>query len=135
MKAALLTVACVALLASTASAKNVKVYVFVTKTGATAGLLEGLAPAALMDSAGDVASAVNGFSTGLTSTTHRTEARIVVEVVGREEVQGEFRVHAQVTIDGRAVDVTGTSTHQWKHAAAQIVEQLEGWVKAHPDAK
>jgi hypothetical protein len=135
MKACLLAAALAFVLASTASARNAKVYIFVKPTGRIEGLVSGAAPASLMDSANDLWTALGEAGTGLTRTKKRDEARVVVQVLRREEVQGEFRVHVHVTLDGQDADLVGTSTHQWKLAAWQIADQLEAWAKAHPAAK
>jgi hypothetical protein len=120
-------------IAAPAAAKNAKVYIFV----APEGRVEGAVPSALLDSATDLRESIDGSRRGgLAFTKHRAKARIVVQITSREEVAGgELRVHAHVTFDGRDADLIGTSTHQWKFAAAQIGMQLFAWRKAHPDPK
>jgi hypothetical protein len=132
MKVCVLLVAVLLSIAAPSYAKNAKVYVFVAPEGRIDGFLDGAAPAPLTDSAGDLRDAITrGEYNGLTVTAKRLDARILVQVMSREEVEGEFRVHAHITIDGREADLIGTSTHQWKQAARQIVDQLSAWAKAH----
>ena len=51
-------------------------------------------------------------------------------MTSREEVQGEYRVHVHVTTKGgHTADLTGTSNHQWKQSANDLVQQLSEWAK------
>lgn len=136
MKACLVAALLLAI-AAPAAAKNAKVYIFVAPEGRVEGLVGGAVSAALLDSATDLRESIEGSRRGgLAFTKHRAEARIVVQITSREEVAGgELRVHAHVTLDGQDADLIGTSTHQWKFAAAQIGMQLFAWRKAHPDPK
>jgi hypothetical protein len=62
-------------------------------------------PRALADSVNDLRDMINGgITNGLRQTNKRAEARIVVEVTSREDVQGELRVHVHVTADGLRSD-------------------------------
>jgi hypothetical protein len=90
-------------------------------------------PRTLTDSALDLQIAISGgLTNGLAVTHKQSNAAIVVQVTSREEVQGEYRVHVHVTtIDGHAADLTGTSTHQWKLSADDLIEQLANWAHAH----
>ncbi len=131
MQAALLTVACVLLLAPSAAAKNVKVYVFAAPVGAS-GSFAGVPPAALQESVADLIVAIRGSArNGLADTATRADAGLLVEITAREEVNGERRVHARVTLpDGHPADLTGASTHHWQAAADAIAAQLATWVHA-----
>jgi hypothetical protein len=129
----LLVIVALLAIAVPASAKNVKVYIFVAAEG-TSDTFSGFTPAALRDSADDLEHAIGGSQrNGLTTTKKRAEARIVVQIMAREEVDGEMRVHGQVTVDGHTEAVTGTSTHRWVFAAYQLAGQLAAWAKAHPE--
>jgi hypothetical protein len=134
MKTTLITGAIVALLVvlsvvqpSAAIFGSTKVYVFAAAEGADTFQA---VPRALLDSVHDLRGVLAGG--GLRETSHRDQARIIVQVMSREEVQGEMRVHVHVTADGHAADLTGTSVHQWKQAAIDLADQLSDWVKAHP---
>jgi hypothetical protein len=132
MKACLFAVAFVLAIASTSFAKSVKIFVFVAATNDASTFLGGFASRTLVNSAEDLRNAI-GHLRYITNTGKRDEAVIVVQVASREEVQGEFRVHAHATFtDGQTADLTGTSSHQWKQSALSIAEQLAYWVHAHP---
>jgi hypothetical protein len=119
-------------LASIASAKNAKIYVFVAAEG-TDGFQ--VAPRTLMDSARDLAWEF-GPLRGIAQTKKRDEADLVLQITSREEVGGEFRVHAHITTrKGHESELTGLSTHQWKYCAEDIAKQLAGWARAHRDEK
>ena len=131
MKACLFAVAFVLAIASTSFAKSAKIFVFAAATIEPGSFLGGFASKTLADSAEDLRSAI-GHLRYITTTEKRDEAVIVVQVTSREEVQGEFRVHAHATFtDGQTADLTGTSSHQWKQSAGAIAEQLAYWVHAH----
>jgi hypothetical protein len=128
MKACLFAVAFVLAIASTSFAKSIRIFVFVAPTNAPSTFLGGFASRTLADSAVDMRNAT-GSLRYITNTGKRDEAAIVVQVTSREEVQGEFRVHAHATFtDGQTADLTGTSSHQWKQGARDIAEQLAYWV-------
>jgi hypothetical protein len=132
MKACLVSVAFVLAIASPSLAKSVKVFVFVAATIEPDSFLGGFGSRTLDDSAEDLRRAISGLRY-ITNTRKRDEALIVVQVTSREEVQGEFRVHAHATFtDGQTADLTGTSSHQWKQGALAIAEQVAYWVHAHP---
>lgn len=87
-------------------------------------------PQTLTESVQDLQGAIDGgITNGLAVTTTRERALVVVRVTSREKVQGEYRVHAHVTIDGHVADFTGTSTHQWRHSAEDLTHQLSEWAK------
>jgi hypothetical protein len=90
-------------------------------------------PRALADSVKDLRDKIgHGLWDILNVTDKRDAAQIVVQVTSREEIQGEYRVHVHVTtIDGHQSDLTGTSTHQWKQSADDLVQQLSEWAKTH----
>jgi hypothetical protein len=128
MKACGFVVACVLCLAATASAHNAKVYISVQAEGA-----DGFQAASqtLLDSVRDLRHAIKEWQY-ITETDRRTEAALDVRITGREEVQGELRVHVHVTTrDGLETDLTGASVHQWKQAAKDIARQLSAWAHGH----
>ncbi len=111
---------------------DVLVYVFAAPAGSDT--FQAI-PRALSDSVTDLQRWMNTGSLfgGLHTTRAREKARIVVQITAREAVDGEFRVHAHVTADGHASDLVGTSTHQWKQSAGDLVDQLAAWAHAHPE--
>jgi hypothetical protein len=113
------------------ASNDVKVFVFAVAEGTDNFLTQSPSPP-LAASVGDIRRAIQD-ARGVTDTPQRKDAVIVVQVVGREEVNSEYRVHGQVTmIDGRTKALTGTSTRQWRQSARQIVQQLTNWVNANP---
>lgn len=115
-------------LASTTSATNAKVYVFVAPQGADGFQTT---PQRLTDSATDLMWEIHR-ARGVAFTKQQDKADLVVQVTGREEVQGEYRVHVHVTArDGHQADLTGASAHQWQQSAGDIAQQLSTWAKAH----
>lgn len=93
------------------------------------------ANAAIQDSVMDIARAFNKeFGWGdMKLVTKREKAKIFMQVVGREEANGTYVVHATATYGDHTFNMTGTSTHQWKQSAAQIAQQLQDWIKANRD--
>ncbi len=58
-------------------------------------------------------------------TDKRSEAEFLVRLTGREEARGEYRVYVHLTTrDGRQVELTGTSAHQWRQSADDLATQL-----------
>jgi hypothetical protein len=129
--------AVVLLLVTTPSyaAKHFKVFVFAGAEEPGGSFLGELVSARLADSVTDIRRRIPRrqmpYVDWLVLTNTRADAAILVQVVGREELDGEYRVHVHVTIGDREADLTGSSTHQWKKSAEQIVEQLTNWVEAH----
>jgi hypothetical protein len=127
----LLVVAILSLVAtSSAFGSNAKVFIFAAPVGTTADFLGGFVPVALRDSVEDFRREIRGIR-GIAFTTHREDALFVVQALSREEVNGEYRLSAHVTSEGREADLMGTSTHQWKQCAEQILRQIASWAKAH----
>lgn len=111
------------------AAEKVKIFVFAEPDANGLGTV----PASLVDSVKDIQFAID--QVGLVrhwGTKHRADAAVVVRVLGREEINGEYRVRAHVAArNGHEVDVAGTSAHQWKKAAVDLVDQIMTWVKAN----
>jgi hypothetical protein len=128
MKAAM--VAVVLAVAAIAAAKPLLVYVYVEPAG-PAGFQ--VVPTPLMDSAKDLRAALDGGGSPFYFTPKPEKAAIRVEITAREEVDGEYRVHVHVTTrDGSQADLTGTSTHQWKLCATELIRQFVAWAQTHP---
>jgi hypothetical protein len=91
--------------------------------------------AGIQDSVMDIARVFNGdFGWGVMKlVTKREKAKIFMQVVGREEVNGNYVVHARATFKDHTFDLTGTSVHQWKQSADQIARQLADWIKVNRD--
>jgi hypothetical protein len=120
------------LVVSLNAAEHPKIFVFAAPERPADSFLEAAIPAALADSAGDVRRAIKDEIGGRYLTDRRADAAVLVQIMGREEVSGELRVHAHVTTrDGRATDVTGTSTHTWKQSGKVVGDRVTRWVKAN----
>jgi hypothetical protein len=94
-------------------ASSAKVFVFAAPEGTPDGFLGELVPSTLNDSVKDIRLAIfDRPHSGLTVriTDKRQDASIVVQVMGREEANGEYRVHVHVTIEGREADLTGSGS-------------------------
>ncbi len=111
---------------SAAIGAKTKVFVYTAVVNPDNGF-GGFVPPALRDSVNDIQGAFWQILR-LTNTKTRAEAVMIVEVVGREEVAGEFRVHVHITYDGREADYTGTSIHQWSRAAEAVAFQCAHWI-------
>ena len=61
----------------------------------------------------------------------RSQADMIVQVVGREEVNGACVVRARGIFKDHDFELKGSSTHQWKISAAQIADQLADWISAN----
>ena len=81
--------------AAFASAANVKVFVLAIPERPADAFLGGVPSQALTDSARDIRNKILDARNGLTCTKKRPNAAIVVEVVSREERDGEYRVHVE----------------------------------------
>jgi hypothetical protein len=130
MKAAV--VAVVLAVAAIAAGKPVRVYVYVEPAGPIGFQV---VPRPLMDSARDLRAVLDGGSSPLYFTPKPDKAAMRVEVTGREEVDGEYRVHVHVTTHDGGQDLTGTSTHQWKECATELVRQFVAWAQTHQVAR
>jgi hypothetical protein len=128
--------------ANVSAASKVKVFVFAGASGHAKVPVDGFidpspsADPSLTDSVQDLHWAIRAYFSGivtgvLENVSAREDATIVVQVVGREEVNGAYVVHARATFKDHQFDLTGGSTHQWKESAHQIAIQLAEWVRAH----
>lgn len=132
----LLTALCLTCLAATTvAAEPWKIFVFASPPIASDQFLGGFVSPALADSVDDLKSSMKHTDVFRNwGTNKREDAAFFVEVVGREEVNGEYRVHVKVTSrDGRSASITGASVHQWKQSADRIATQIITWVKANKD--
>jgi hypothetical protein len=135
MKAALLTVALVLAIdvpASAGCSGKTKVFVFTAPVNA-ADPFGGFVPATLRDSVQDIREAI-GQILNLKTTKTPADATPIIQVLSREEAQGEFRVHVHITYDGHETDMTGTATRRWHEAGETVAYQCSHCVKAHDDA-
>jgi hypothetical protein len=137
MKHLLLCLMMLAFGSANASAASVKVFVFAGPASQPARLADGFVDPSgtdhtLADSVTDIQYAVRGLRfRGLKSVDTRKRATLLVQVVGREEVNGAYVVHVRATFKGHQFDLTGAAAHQWRHSAQQIADQLSDWVRAN----
>jgi len=112
-------------------ADKVRIFVYAEPERPTGTFLGGSVSRDLADTVKDVSREIDLIGPFRNwRTKHREEAAILVRVTGRDEVNGTYRVYTRITTtDGREATLTGSSAHQWKKAAKDLVDQLMTWVK------
>jgi hypothetical protein len=144
LQAAWLAVALVLAIAAPAAAKNAKLYIFVAPQG-PAGFA--VVSEDLKECARDLLDGIHEIR-GITATSKRDGADILVEITARELVDGQYRVHAQVTTPEGVTDLVGASAGHlgskfftwsppfepgWYEATREIAKQVATWAHAHPE--